>query len=169
MIKKTLLLSFVFFVNHLFLNAQTIDNIVEKTFNNNYSLKALEESIKSTKEEITLSSKWKNPTLTFGVTDIQFDDIRSRDIEAMQSQFIGLSQVIPIGNKLEIQKEIAISDYEISRFLVEERKLQYKSKIYDYIYKIKLLEERLGLFKEFKANTKIREKLLLGLYKYNKA
>ena len=169
MIKKTLLLSFVFFANHLLLNAQTIDNIVENTFNNNYSLKALEESIKSTKEEIKLSSKWKDPTLTFGITDIQFDDITRRDIEAMQSQFIGFSQVIPMGNKLKIKKEIASNDYEISRFLIEEKKLQYKSKIYEYIYKIKLIEEKLSLFNEFKSNTIKLEKLLVQLYKYNKA
>ena len=150
-------------------NAQTIDNIVENTFKNNFNLKALEESIKSTKEQISLSSKWQNPTLTFGINDIQFDDVSKRDLEPMQSQFIGFSQIIPIGEKLQKQEDIAKSDYKISKYLLEERKLQYKSKIYEYIYKVKLLKEKLALFQEFKSNTLKLEELLTKLYKYNKA
>jgi len=170
MFKKSLLIS-VLIANLSLINAQNIaiDNIVESTYSNNYTLKALEESIKSAKEQINLSSKWKNPTLTFGASDIQFDDITRRDLEPMQSQFIGFSQVIPMGDKLEIEKKIATNDYEISKYSVEDKKLQYKSKIYEYIYKIKLLEERLSLFEEFKSNTSKLENLLTELYKYNKA
>jgi len=167
MFKKSLLIS-ILFTNLSFINAQSINNIVETTFNNNYTLKALEESIKSAKEQISLSSKWKNPTLSFGVTDIQFDDITRRDLEPMQAQFIGFSQIIPIGDKLKTQKKIATNDYKISKYSVEEKKLQYKSKIYEYIYKIKLLEERLSLFEEFRENTSKLEDLLKQLYKYNK-
>ncbi|WP_072679489.1 TolC family protein [Arcobacter sp. LA11] len=170
MFKKSLLIS-VLIANLSLINAQniTIDNIVETTYSNNYTLKALEESIKSAKEQINLSSKWKNPTLTFGATDIQFDDITRRDLEPMQGQFIGFSQVIPMGDKLEIEKKIATNDYQISKYSIEDKKLQYKSKIYEYIYKIKLLEERLSLFEEFKSNTSKLENLLTELYKYNKA
>ena len=150
-------------------NAQTIDNIVESTFKNNFSLKALEESTKSTKEQIGLSSKWQNPTLTFGINDIQFDDVSKRDLEPMQSQFIGFSQIIPIGEKLQKQEDIAKNDYKISKYLLEERKLEYKSKIYEYIYKAKLLEEKLALFQELKLNILKLEELLTKLYKYNKA
>lgn len=169
MIKKSLLISSIIFANISFANVQSIDSIVENTFKNNYNLKALAESIKGAKEQISLSSKWKNPTLTFGVTDIQFDDITKRDLEPMQATFVGFSQVIPIGEKLETSKKIATNDYQISKYLIEDKKLQYKSEIYNYIYKIKLLEERLSLFKEFKSNTKKLEKLLVQLYKYNKA
>ncbi|MGB1226260.1 MAG: TolC family protein [Poseidonibacter sp.] len=167
MLKKSLLLSSILFLN--IAQAQNIDSIIDNTFNNNYSLKALEESIKSAKEQISLSSNWKNPTLSFGATDIQFDDVTRRDLEPMQAQFIGFSQVIPINNKLQTQKKIATNDYEISKLSVEDKKLQYKSNIYEYTYYIKLLEERLSLLDEFKSNTLKLEKLLKELYKYNKA
>jgi outer membrane protein, heavy metal efflux system len=167
MLKKSLLLSSILFLN--IAQAQNIDSIIDNTFNNNYTLKALEESIKSAKEQISLSSNWKNPTLSFGVTDIQFDDVTRRDLEPMQAQFIGFSQVIPINNKLQTQKKIATNDYEISKLSVEDKKLQYKSNIYEYTYYIKLLEERLSLLDEFKSNTLKLEKLLKELYKYNKA
>lgn len=167
MLKKSLLLSSILFLN--IAQAQSIDSIIDNTFKNNYSLKALEESIKSAKEQISLSSNWKNPTLSFGATDIQFDDVTRRDLEPMQAQFIGFSQVIPINNKLQTQKKIATNDYEISKLSVEDKKLQYKSNIYEYTYYIKLLEERLSLLDEFKSNTLKLEKLLKELYKYNKA
>lgn len=149
--------------------AQNIDDVVTNTLNQNYSIKALENSINITKEQIALASKWKNPVFSFGATDIQLDNITKRDLEPMQAHFIGISQVIPIGNKLEIERKIASDDFEISQYAKEEKKLQFKSKIYEYIYNIKLLEERLVLFKEFKSNTLKLENLLKELYKYNRA
>lgn len=169
MLKKSLLLSSLFLLNSFNLLAQSIDTIVENTYKNNYTLKALEASIKNAKEQITLSTKWKNPTISFGANDIQFDDVSRRDLEPMQAQFLGFSQVIPIGDKLEIEKKIANNDYVISKYQIEDKKLQYKSKIYEYIYNIKLLEERLKLFEEFKTNTIKLEDLLTQLSKYNKA
>jgi len=149
--------------------SKSIDDVVKNTLNQNYTIKSLESSINTTKEQIKLASKWENPILTFGANDIQFDDIGKRDIEAMQAQFIGFSQTIPIGDKLEIAKKIAKDDYKISQYTIEEKKLQYKSKIYEYIYKIKLLKEKLSLFKKFKSNTIKLENLLTQLYKYKKA
>ncbi|XPV68459.1 MAG: TolC family protein [Halarcobacter sp.] len=166
MLKRSFLL--LFFIS-TFLSAKNIDEIVENSFKKNYSLKALEESINDIKQQISLSSKWKNPTLSFGATDVQFNDSLSRDKEPMQAQFIGFSQVVPLGDKLEVEKDIALNDYEISKYIVEDKKLLYKSKIYEYIYNIKLLEERLSLFEKFKVNTKKLEDLFTQLYKYNKA
>lgn len=149
--------------------SQNIDDIVKNTISQNYSIKSLESSIEISKEQISLASKWKNPVISIGATDIQLNNILQRDLEPMQAQFIGYSQVIPVGNKLEIEKTIAKEDYKISQLILEDKKLQLKSKIYEYIYTIKLLEERLFLFEEFKTNTLKLEKLLTQLYKYNKA
>jgi len=169
MFKQSFILSGLILTITSSMYAKNIDDVVNETLNQNYTIKALESSIKVTKEQIKLSTKWKNPTLTFGATDIQFDDISKRDLEPMQAQFIGFSQVIPIGNKLEIEKNIAKDDYKISQYLTEDKKLQFKSKIYEYIYNIELLKERLALFKKFKSNTKKLENLLTELYKFNKA
>lgn len=149
--------------------SQNIDDIVRNTISQNYNIKSLESSIEISKEQISLASKWKNPIISIGATDIQLKNISKRDLEPMQAQFIGYSQVIPVGDKLKIEKTIAKNDYEISQLKLEDRKLQLKSKIYEYIYTIKLLEERLSLFEEFKSNTLTLEKLLTQLYKYNKA
>ncbi len=41
--------------------------------------------------------------------------------------------------------------------------------IYEYIYNIELIKQRLTLFDEFKTNVKKLEQLLEKLYEYNKA
>ena len=169
MLKKSFIYSGLLVLTISSMYAKSIDDVVVETINQNYSIKALESSINIAQEQIELSTKWKNPILSLGATDIQFDDITKRDLEPMQAQFIGISQVIPIGDKLKIEKKIAQDDYQISKYEVEDKKLQLKSKIYEYIYNIKLLEERLKLFEKYKSNTKKLEKLLKELYKYNKA
>lgn len=149
--------------------AKNIDDVVKETLIQNYTIKALESSLKNAKEQIYLSTKWTNPVFLFGATDIQLKDIEKRDLEPMQAHFVGISQTIPLGNKLQIQKKIAQDDYEISKYEIEDKKLQLESKIYEYIYNIKLLEERLSLFEKYKLNTLKLEKLLKKLYIHNKA
>lgn len=151
------------------MQGKTIDDVVENTFKKNHNIKALESSINVALEELNLSTKWANPILSYGLSDIQFDDIKARDKEPMQGQFIGISQVIPTGNKIDIKKKIAKNKYEISKYEMEDKKLQLKSKIYEFIFNIKVYKEKLELLEKYKSNTKKLEELLKELYKYNKA
>lgn len=166
MLKKSLVL--IILVS-IYSKAQTIEDIVQNVLDKNYSLRAIETSIESLKEDVKLSSKWDNPVLSFGATDVQFEETFSRDKEAMQAQFIGITQNIPIGDKLKIQREIANNDLEISQYELKDKRLQLKSHIYQLAYNIKLLEERLNLIDEFKSNNKKLHALLNELYKYGKS
>lgn len=166
MIKKSLIFTTLLIIN---LNAQNLKTIVDNALRKNYTLKSQENGIDIAQEEIALSSKWNNPILAFGATDIQLNNVSKRDKEPMQAYFVGITQDIPLGEKLEIQKNIAIDDYEISKLKLDEKKLQLKSSIYNLAFKIKLFEERLSLFKEFEKNSLNLIDLLKELSKYNKA
>ena len=166
MFKKSLVIASFFVITS---NAQTLDNLVNSLLEKNYTLKEINSSTDVLKEQIALSYKWNNPILSFGATDLQLNDITKRDKEPMQAHFLGITQNIPLGDNLEISKEIALDDYEISKLQLEDKKLELKSLVYEYAFKIKLIEERLALFEEFKINTKKLESLLKNLYKYNKA
>lgn len=166
MLKKSLVSSIIL---SSLLNAQTIENIVNNTLNNNASLKAIESSIEASKEQIKLSHKWSNPIISFGATDIQFEDTLNRDKEAMQAQFVGITQTLPLGKKLEIEKDIAINEYDISKYQFYDKQLQLKSSIYEYSYNIKLLEERFNLITEFISNNNKLHSLLTKLYEHDKA
>ncbi len=153
----------------LFVNAQSIDNIVTSALEKNSSLKALESSINITKKQIELSTKWDNPIVNIGATDIQFNDYKTRNKEAMQAQFVGLTQAIPLSDRLEFAKKVANNDYSISKYNLENKKLELQSNIYEYAYRIKLLQERIFLFEKFKKNVIDLESLLKNFYKYGKA
>ena len=163
--KKYLLI----FLLPLFVEAQPINTIITSALENNSTLKALEYSINIAKEQISLSTKWDNPIVNIGATDIQFNDYKDRDKEAMQAQFIGLTQSVPLGNRLKIAKTVASNEYIISKYNLEDKKLELKSNIYEIAYKIKLLEKKISLFAQFKLNIKKLESLLIDFYKYNKA
>lgn len=144
--------------------AISIDEIVSNALNNNYDLKSTEKAIAIANENITLATKWTNPVLSFGANDIHFDEPLKRDSEAMQAQFIGLSQVIPIGKKLQIKESIAKKDKEIISLTLEDKKLLLKSKIYELSYNILILEKKINLLNSYEKNIKKLEKLSVSLY-----
>ena len=149
--------------------AISLDEMVDNALKNNQDLKSIESSIKIADENIKLSKKWKNPTLTFGVNDIHFDEPFKRDLEPMQAQYIGFSQVIPIGKKLEIKEAISKRDKNIITLVLEDKKLALKSKIYEASYSILILEEKLKLLASYEKNIKKIEKLSKSLYSYGKS
>ncbi|MDD2895020.1 MAG: TolC family protein [Aliarcobacter sp.] len=151
------------------LSATTIDELVKNSFENNYDLKSLDKSIKIAEHQIELSKNWQNPVLSFGANDLWLNDLSSRDKEAMQASFIGVSQVIPTGSKLDIKEAIAKKDKNIKIEDLEDKKLELESKIYEYAYNIVILEEKYKLLDIYLANVKKLESLYTSLYKYQKA
>ncbi len=141
--------------------------IYDSTLINNHDLNSIEKSIAITNENIKLSTKWQNPVLSIGANDIQFEDTLSRNKEPMQGQYIGLSQVIPMGNKLDIKKSIAKKDKNIVILDLEDKRLQLKAKVYEASYTIFILEEKIKLLNSYATNIKKVEKLSTSLYKYN--
>lgn len=140
--------------------AVSIDAIVKNTFAHNHTLKSIEESIGVTIQSIALSGKWKNPTLNLGINDIQFDDVSQRDLEPMQAQYIGFSQVIPMGDKLKLQEEMAYKDNSISKYALKDKRKQLKAKIYEYAYEAKILEKKHELLTQYQKNIKTLEELV---------
>lgn len=151
------------------LSATTIDELVKNSFENNYDLKSLDKSIKIAEHQISLSKNWQNPILSFGANDLWINDLSSRDKEAMQASFVGISQVIPTASKLDIKESIAKKDKNIKIEDLEDKKLELESKIYEYAYDILISEEKYKLLDSYQENVKKLESLYTSLYKYQKA
>ena len=162
--KLALVLSISFAFSSSF--ALSLDEVVDKAFKNNQDINSIKQSLEILDKDIKLSRKWNNPILSLGVNDIHFNEPFKRDIEAMQAQYIGISQVIPMGNKLEIKEELAKKDKRIIALLLEDEKLKLKSKIYEFSYKILILEKKLKLLNSYSKNIKKLEKLSSSLYGY---
>lgn len=148
--------------------AASLDEIVDNALKNNQDLKSLERSIDVATQNIKLAKKWQNPILTIGANDIHFDEPLKRDREAMQAQFIGFSQVIPMGEKLDLKESIAKKDKQIIFLTLADKKLLLKSKVYEISYSILILEQKLKLLNSYEKNVKKLENLSSSLYGYGK-
>lgn len=144
--------------------AQNMQSLIDKSLEQNYTIQGLEKAIKTAEENIKLSTKWQNPTLTFGVNDVQSGDISRRDLEPMQAQYIGVSQVVPLSSRLDIQEQIAKKDRAITALILEDKKLQLKSKIIELGYSIVVLEKKRELFKTYLHNIEQLKALTTALY-----
>lgn len=151
------------------LSAVTIDELVKNSFDNSYDLKSLEKSIEVANHQIELTKNWQNPVLSMGLNDLWVNDFKSRDKEAMQAFFVGISQVIPTAGKLDIREKIAQKDRNIKIYDLEDKKLEFESKIHEYVYTILLLEEKYKLLDEFHVNLEKLESLYSSLYSFQKA
>jgi len=103
----------------LYVEAQTLQEVINQSIQNNYQLQILEEESAIAGEQSEIESHWADPILKVGINDIQlFDKPFNRDIEAMQNQFIAVSQTIPLSNKLKISSGIEREKQQI----IEEKK-----------------------------------------------
>lgn len=136
--------------------AMTPNEIIKNTLQNNYDLKALNKSIQIAQKEIELSKKWENPEFAISSNGIDLSSPFSK-----QSQYMyEVSQKIPITNKLDLEENIAKRDKNISFLNLEDKKLELKSKIYEYIYGILIYEKRYKLILEYQKNLSKLEDLL---------
>jgi outer membrane protein TolC len=148
-----------------FLSAITIDELVKSSFEKNYDLRSLETSVKVAQEQINVSRNWENPMLAFKVNNIGLN----KPLSNQKEYGLELSQVIPLGNRLDIEESIALKDRNIKAFDLEDKKLELESKIYEYSYSIIILQKRYKLIESYLQNTAKLEELYNSLYKYQKA
>ena len=64
--------------------------------------------------------------IAFKTNEIMFD----KPLSNQKEYGVEISQVIPIGNKLDIEERIAKKDKNIQIFSLEDKKLELESKIY---------------------------------------
>ena len=89
-----------------FLNAQTLQETIDYSLQNNYQLQIFEEESEIVDRQAQIESTWDDPILKVGINDVQADHPVSRNVEAMQNQFVAVSQTIPLSNRLELSSTI---------------------------------------------------------------
>lgn len=166
MLKKTLVLSIILTSNFLF--AQTLEQVLSLVEVNNYDIKKQRFQILAAEANIELSNTWQNPILGIGVNDINFDRPTSRDLEAMQTQYITYSQVIPTNGKLKSKSEISKYDVTINTLRLKNNIDKLKSLAMGYSYTIYLQQEKLKIVKNYLDNLLKQKELMSLLYENGK-
>jgi len=102
----------------LSLQSQTLQEVIEYSRQNNYQLQILQEESEILNRESDIVSTWDDPILKAGINDVQAQKPFSRTQEAMQNQFVAVSQKIPLSNHLKISSAMAQQKREV----IEEQK-----------------------------------------------
>ena len=160
--KKVVFTSLIF-ASYLF--GTSIENIVQKSLQNNFDIKSLENSIEIANFQIKQAKNWENPMISFKANDIM---LNKNYLNNQKEYGIELSQAIPIGKKLELEESIAKKDKLLKEQTLQDIKLEFESKIYLYSYTILILENRLKLLNEYQKNLNRLEGLYTKLYSYDK-
>lgn len=160
--KKVVFTSLIF-ASYLF--GTSIENIVQKSLQNNFDIKSLENSIEIANFQIKQAKNWENPMISFKANDIM---LNKNYLNKQKEYGIELSQAIPIGKKLELEESIAKKDKLLQEQTLQDIKLEFESKIYLYSYTILILENRLKLLNEYQKNLNRLEELYTKLYSYDK-
>ena len=143
----------------------SIEDIVQKSLENNFDIKSLENSIEIANFQIKQAKNWENPMISFKANDIM---LNKNYLNNQKEYGIELSQAIPIGKKLELEESIAKKDKLLQEQTLQDIKLEFESKIYLYSYTILILENRLKLLNEYQKNLNRLEELYTKLYSYDK-
>ena len=160
--KKVVFTSLIF-ASYLF--GTSIEDIVQKSLENNFDIKSLENSIEIANFQIKQAKNWENPMISFKANDIM---LNKNYINNQKEYGIELSQAIPIGKKHELEESIAKKDKLLKEQTLQDIKLEFESKIYLYSYTILILENRLKLLNEYQKNLNRLEELYTKLYSYDK-
>ncbi len=152
----------LFFSLLLTLQAESLESLVEKAYANDPTLKMLHEEAALAEEEVGLSDIWENPMLKLGLGDIRLDDPADRSLEPMQTQFVAVSQKIPLSDKFALAREIAQTKAHRTALKAEVRKRQILSKISKRLYVMAIIDRRLKLLAQNRVNLQQIRRLFKG-------
>ena len=153
----------------LLLISQTIEQIVNLAVIKNGDIDRFILKSRSLEIDSKVLSMLDNPTLSMGLNDISISKPIDRGLEPMQSEYIAISQSIPITDRLEIKRDIIKLNSKIEDLNRLEFERTLKFKIYELSYKYLILEAKESLLNELINNLKRQRKLKEYLYNSSKA
>jgi len=156
---------FLFLFCSSFLVSSTLNDIKQQIFNNNQDLKIIQDDITISKQNELLSTKWKNMVLGFGVNDLLINDFTARDKEAMQTQFITISQVVPTSGKLEYKEDIANTQSDIYKLLLKDKRSKYNSILISNLNEYIISKRKIAYFTKLQNGIKRIKKLQMQKFK----
>ncbi|ABB44159.1 hypothetical protein Suden_0881 [Sulfurimonas denitrificans DSM 1251] len=127
------------------------------------TLKAKEQSILASRQNTLSEATYKNPILSIGLNDMLLNNnFFRRDAEAMQTQFIGITQEFETFGKLDLKEAILRADTLILEYELEDLRLDLYKKMALKVEEISTSTSLLEFLEEKKSNLSL-------LLKYSEA
>ncbi len=151
-----------FLIVSLGLWAQTLPQIIETAYRNDPEIKMLKAEIEVQKTRIEAVSLWENPRLSAGLSDMRIDDPLDRSIEPMQTQFLAISQKIPLRDRYKADSRRAKKLYKALRAKLADKKRRIASQLASDVYAVFIIHKRLRLIGKNERNLRRIKNLLRG-------
>ena len=136
------------------LQAETINQLIDKSLRNHRSLKAIEQRMSAADDYIAKTRNFENPNISLTINDIQFGDISNRSLEPMQWSALKARQKFPWFGKRDAntlyeqaKKNIIFSSLEAARVKLAEA-------IRATAYTIQELENRIAILRKYEKVTR---------------
>lgn len=137
------------------------NEVFEKALERSPALQAKHERILASRETINSEVTYKNPIITIGANDLLLNEnFLKRDLEPMQTQFIGITQEFETFGKLDLKEAILRVDTLVLEYELEDLKLDLYKKTALSIERILTFHTLIDLLEQKKSNLEV----LLGYY-----
>jgi outer membrane protein TolC len=136
------------------LQAETIDQLIEKSLRNHRSLKAIELRISASNEYIAKSRNFENPNLSLTINDIQFNDISDRTLEPMQWTAIKVKQKFPWFGKRDAKTAFESAKKNVFFHSLEAAQVKLAEAIRINAYTIREIDSRITILQRYKRVTR---------------
>lgn len=133
----------------VWLNAATLDDIIENALVSHNSLQAIEERLSAEDDQISATRNFANPEISFAINDIQFDDVTDRAREPMQTTSVSLKQKFPSFGKRDAATAQSRAQKRVIASTLEEAKVRLVEQIKITAYRIWEVDEELKIIDEY--------------------
>ena len=129
----------------LALYAKDLDSLIQTAYQTNPTIQKLTQQIELKNFDIANAQLYKNPIVTLGLNDINLQEPIKRDLEAMQTEYINISQEITDSNKLQLNKQIEQLNKKVALLFLEEQKDRLKTTLFTYYFQYEQLTKQIQL------------------------
>lgn len=143
-----------FLLGMAFLQAETINQLIEKSLRNHRSLKAIELRMSAGNEYIAKSRNFDNPNLSLTINDIQFNDITDRTLEPMQWTAIKVKQKFPWFGKRDAETAFERAKKNVFFHSLEAAQVKLAEAIRVNAYTIREIDSRIAILEKYKRVTR---------------
>lgn len=130
--------------------------VFEKALERSPTILAKQEKILASRQTITSETTYKNPIITIGANDLLLNEkFLKRDLEPMQTQFIGITQEFETFGKLSLKEAILRADTLILEYELEDLKLDLYKKTALSVEKISIFSALVDMLEQKKSNLEM--------------
>lgn len=146
----------IFFIISTVCFGEEFNEVFKKALGYSPNLLAKQERILASHEALKSETAYKNPIISIGANDLLLNEnFLKRDLEPMQTQFIGITQEFETFGKLELKEAIARADTLILEYELEELKIELYKKTALLVEGISTSEMLIDLLEQKKTNLEI--------------